>query len=47
MALNSFKEFIDIVAANITNSSQLSFVSFSADEPNLDRPEYNDLIFQI
>lgn len=39
------KEFINMVAKNITSASQLSFVGFDAEEPNLDRPQYNDLAF--
>ncbi|MDR1057144.1 MAG: M13 family metallopeptidase [Coxiellaceae bacterium] len=39
------EKFIDMVAKNISNAAQLSFVTFYAKEPNLDRPEYNDLIF--
>ena len=39
------EEFISMVAENITNPAQLSFIGFNATEPNLDRPAYNDLIF--
>ncbi len=41
------EEFIDMIAGNITNSSELSFVGFAAGMPNLDRPEYNDLLFSV
>jgi putative endopeptidase len=38
------EKFIDMIAKNITSSSQLSFLSFDT-APNLDRPTYNDLLF--
>jgi len=39
------EEFTNMLAENITSSSQLGFISFDAMQPNLDRPAYNDLIF--
>ncbi|CAL7961670.1 conserved hypothetical protein [Gammaproteobacteria bacterium] len=40
------EEFAAMIAKNITNSSQLSFVGFFTDS-NLDRPTYNDLFFYV
>ena len=39
------EEFLEMLAKNITDASRLSFIGFHADEPNLDRPKYNDLFF--
>ena len=39
------KDFFNLISENITDPSQLSFISFNAEEPNLDKPNYNDLFF--
>lgn len=39
--------FTQMLAENISSSSNLSFISFAAGIPNLDRPAYHDLFFDI
>lgn len=39
------EEFVNMIAENITDPSQLSFITFATDLPNLDKPIYNDLFF--
>jgi len=39
------EEFINLVAENITNPSQFSFISIDVNLPNLDKPQYKDLAF--
>ncbi len=41
------EEFLNLIAKNITNPVQLSFISFNTKVPNLDKPNYNDMYFDI
>lgn len=41
------EEFQDFIAKNILDSSKLSFITFNAGIPNLDRPRYNDIVFDV